>query len=53
MYFLLSFFPYFAISLLLGWLYHWRKENLLAVMITHGVYDVLTVLIAYFLFIFF
>ncbi|MFW9864490.1 MAG: CPBP family intramembrane glutamic endopeptidase [Candidatus Thorarchaeota archaeon] len=52
-YFLLSFFPYFAISLLLGWLYHWRKENLLAVMITHGVYDVLTVLIVYFLFIFF
>jgi membrane protease YdiL (CAAX protease family) len=52
-YFLLSFFPYFAISLLLGWIYHWRKENLLAVMITHGVYDVLTILIAYTLFNFF
>ena len=39
--FLISFTPYFAISLILGWLYHWRNENLIAVMITHGVYDVL------------
>lgn len=45
--FLLSFTPYFAISLILGWLYHWRSENLLAVMITHGVYDVLVVVITY------
>ena len=45
--FLLSFTPYFAISLILGWLYHWRNENLLAVMITHGVYDVLIIVITY------
>ena len=45
--FLLSFPPYFAISLILGWLYLWRNENLLAVMITHGVYDVLIILISY------
>jgi len=45
--FLLSFTPYFAISLILGWLYHWRNENLLAVIITHGVYDVLIIVITY------
>jgi len=45
--FFLSFTPYFAISLMLGWLYHWRNENLLAVMITHGVYDVLIIVITY------
>lgn len=45
--FLLSFFPYFAISLMLGVLFYWRKENLIAVMITHGVYDALTIIIAY------
>jgi len=48
--FLLSFTPYFAISLMLGWLYHWRKENLIAVMITHGIYDVLAILITYVLY---
>ncbi|MFW9948890.1 MAG: lysostaphin resistance A-like protein, partial [Candidatus Thorarchaeota archaeon] len=37
--FLLSFFPYFTISLLLGFIYDWRKENLIAVVITHGFYD--------------
>ena len=45
--FLLSFPPYFAISLILGWLYFWRNENLIAVMITHGVYDVLIIVISY------
>ncbi len=45
--FLLSFFPYFAISLLLGLLYNWRKENLIAVMITHGVYNAITVILAF------
>ncbi|MHA2184653.1 MAG: CPBP family intramembrane glutamic endopeptidase, partial [Promethearchaeota archaeon] len=45
--FILSFVPYFAISLMLGLLFYWRKENLIAVVIMHGVYDVLVVLIAY------
>ncbi|MBY8986377.1 MAG: CPBP family intramembrane metalloprotease, partial [Candidatus Lokiarchaeota archaeon] len=48
--FLLSFTPYFAISLMLGWLYHWRNENLIAVMITHGVYDVLVIVMTYLLY---
>ena len=47
---LLNFFPFFAISILLGLLYHWRKENLIAVMITHGVYNALTVIIAFLVF---
>ena len=46
--FLLSFFPYFAISLLLGLIYFWRKENLIAVIITHGVYNTLTIILAFF-----
>ncbi len=45
--FLLSFIPYFAISLLLGAIYYWRNENLLAVVITHGVYDALTIILAF------
>jgi membrane protease YdiL (CAAX protease family) len=45
--FFLSFIPYFAISLLLGFLYFWRNENLLAVIITHGVYDALTIIMAF------
>jgi membrane protease YdiL (CAAX protease family) len=45
--FLLSFFPYFAISLMLGLVFYWRKENLIAVMVTHGVYDALTILLAF------
>lgn len=45
--FLLGFFPYFAISLLLGLLYNWRKENLIAVMITHGVYNAITIILAF------
>jgi membrane protease YdiL (CAAX protease family) len=46
-YFILSFIPYFAISLLLGLLFYWRNENLIAVMITHGVYDAITILLAF------
>lgn len=45
--FSLTFIPYFAISLMLGLIYYWRKENLIAVVITHGVYDVITILLAY------
>ncbi len=45
--FLLSFIPYFLISLFLGIIYHWRNENLIAVIVTHGVYDALTIILAY------
>jgi membrane protease YdiL (CAAX protease family) len=45
--FFLTFFPYFAISLLLGLMYSWRKENLIAVMITHGVYNAITIILAF------
>ena len=45
--FLLSFFPYFVISLLLGFIYYWRNENLIAVIMTHGVYNALTIISAY------
>lgn len=45
--FFLSFVPYIAISFLLGILYHWRKENLIAVMVTHGLYDALTILLVF------
>jgi membrane protease YdiL (CAAX protease family) len=47
---LLSFFPYFMISLMLGVLYYWRNENLIAVIITHGVYDALAIILAYLLY---
>jgi len=45
--FFLSFVPYIAISFLLGFLYHQRKENLIAVMVTHGLYDALTILLVF------
>lgn len=45
--FILSFFPYLALSFLLGLLYQWRKENLITVMIMHGFYNALTVLLAF------
>ncbi|MFX1287090.1 MAG: lysostaphin resistance A-like protein [Promethearchaeota archaeon] len=44
---LLNFFPFFAISILLGLLYNWRKENLIAVMIAHGVYNAITIIFAF------
>jgi len=47
---LLNFFPFFAISILLGLIYYWRKENLIAVMITHGVYNAITIIIAFLVF---
>ena len=50
--FLLTFLPYFAISLLLGGLYHWRGgHNLIAVVIMHGVYDTLTIILAYLIYV--
>jgi len=51
--FLLAFLPYFAISLMLGLLYHWREENLIANVICHGVYNTLTIILAYILYIVF
>jgi len=48
--FILNFFPYMAISLMLGLLYYWRKENLITVMVTHGVYNGLSIIIVYLLF---
>ena len=48
--FLFNFFPFFAISLLLGLLYNWRKENLIAVMVTHGVYNAITIILAFIVF---
>jgi len=48
--FILSFFPYLAISSLLGLVYMWRKENLIAVMIMHGFYDALTILMVFIFF---
>lgn len=45
--FIYAFFPYMAISLLLCWLFRWRGENLIAVMIAHGVYDALLFIFAF------
>ena len=45
--FFLSFVPYFVISLMLGLIYYWRNENLIAVIITHGVYNALAIILAY------
>lgn len=51
--FLLLFPPYFAISLMIGGMYRWREENLIAVSITHGVYNSLTLIIAFLYMIFY
>ncbi|MEJ2279090.1 MAG: CPBP family glutamic-type intramembrane protease [Candidatus Lokiarchaeota archaeon] len=45
--FILSFFPYFVISLILAYLFYWRKQNLIAVIVTHGSYDSLTILLVF------
>lgn len=37
--FTIQFFPYLVISLLLGILFNWRGENLLPVIIMHGLYN--------------
>ncbi|MGQ4873898.1 MAG: CPBP family intramembrane glutamic endopeptidase [Promethearchaeia archaeon] len=44
---ILMFVPYFSISLMLGLLFKWRKENLIANVIAHGVYNSLTLIIAF------
>ncbi|MFX0070719.1 MAG: CPBP family intramembrane glutamic endopeptidase [Candidatus Hermodarchaeota archaeon] len=45
--FIVLFIPYLAISLLLGLLFKWRNENLVAVIVTHGVYNSLTLIISF------
>ncbi|MHA1489636.1 MAG: CPBP family intramembrane glutamic endopeptidase [Promethearchaeota archaeon] len=45
--FLLMFVPYLAISLLLGLLFKWRNENLIAVVLTHGLYNSITIIISF------
>ena len=51
--FVYMFVPYFAISIMLGLLFRWRNENLIAVIITHGVYNSLTLLIAFLFMVFY
>ncbi len=51
--FLLLFPPYLAISLMIGGMYRWREENLIAVSVTHGVYNSLTLIIAFLYMIFY
>ncbi|TFG07286.1 MAG: CPBP family intramembrane metalloprotease [Promethearchaeota archaeon] len=51
--FVLLFVPYLAISLMLGLLFRWRDENLIAVIITHGVYNSLTLIIAFLFMVFY
>ena len=43
------FFPYLTISLLIGLLFHLRKENLIAAILSHGVYDAMVILAAFIL----
>jgi len=45
--FIILLIPYLLISLLLGYVFNWRNENLIAPMITHGLYNALTVVMAY------
>ena len=51
--FIYMFVPYIAISLMLGLLFRWRDENLVAVIVTHGVYNSLTLLIAFLFMVFY
>ncbi|TFF93083.1 MAG: CPBP family intramembrane metalloprotease [Promethearchaeota archaeon] len=44
---ILMFFPYFAISILLGYLFHTRNENLTAPITLHGVYNSITVIFGF------
>jgi membrane protease YdiL (CAAX protease family) len=44
--FITPFLPLFCISLMLGLICYWRNENLIAVVITHGFYNVFTIIYA-------
>ena len=48
--FFLLFFPYFSISLMLGLLFYWRNENLIAVIVAHGVYNAIAIILAFIFF---
>ncbi|MHA1641543.1 MAG: CPBP family glutamic-type intramembrane protease [Promethearchaeota archaeon] len=50
---IMSFIPYLVISLILGLIYEWRKENLIAPIITHAFYNSLTIMFVFFAFNFF
>lgn len=41
------FVPFVVISLMIGLIYRWRKENLIAVIVTHGVYNSITLIIVF------
>jgi len=41
------FVPFVVISLMIGLMYRWRKENLIAVVVTHGVYNSITLIIVF------
>jgi membrane protease YdiL (CAAX protease family) len=45
---LLAFSQLLAISLFIGVIFHWKKENLIAVIIIHGVYDALAIIEIFF-----
>ena len=45
--FFLMFVPFITISLMIGLMYRWRKENLIAVVVTHGVYNSITLIIVF------
>ena len=51
--FIYLFAPYIAISIMLGLLFRWREENLVAVIVTHGVYNSLMILIAFLFMVFY
>jgi len=51
--FIYLFAPYIAISIMLGLLFRWREENLVAVIVTHGVYNSLTILIVFLFMVFY
>jgi len=45
--FFLMFVPFITISLMIGLMYRWRNENLIAVVVTHGVYNSITLIIVF------
>ncbi|MGV9171707.1 MAG: type II CAAX prenyl endopeptidase Rce1 family protein [Promethearchaeia archaeon] len=46
--FIISFVPYFTISLILGKVFEWRDENLLSVIIIHGFYNSIIFIVLFF-----
>lgn len=48
--FILSFVPYFTISFILGKVFEWRDENLISVIIIHGLYNAAIFILLFFYF---